>query len=513
MTSIWHLGELANPHSDQVPLPDRVDVAVVGGGITGLTTALLLSEAGASVALLEARRVGEGNTGNSTGNLYATLSAGLAGLRSKWGDGVVRSVVEARTAALALIRDTAARFELVCDIRDCPVHFCAERNESKLLEMLEAEASAAATAGLSAALEPTLAGWPLAVTRQLRIDGQAQFNPLPYAQGLAQALRVRGVTVHEQCRVVDIDAGAGCLTTTAGKLRADQLVFATHSPPGINLVQAEMEAYREYGIAMPAAALPPGVVWMKGDSVSLRSFQHDGESWLVAVGEKVKTGHATAIHHERLAAYVARQFGIAAEQPHWRWSAQQYKPADGLPYIGRSAHRNVFIATGFAADGLVWGTVAARLIADEMAGRQIEIAQLLSPRRFTPVKSAQVWLSENKTVAAELLRTVLPGSAAGELVAVAPGEGRIVEVDGHQLAAYRSAEGELSLLSPICPHMKCRVNWNAADATWDCPCHGSRFDTDGAVIEGPALAGLSSHPLPPMPAPPPSEGSRPGAPR
>lgn len=512
MKSIWHLGELANAHSDQVPLPDRVDVAVVGGGITGLTTALLLSEAGASVALLEARRVGEGNTGNSTGNLYATLSSGLAPLRSKWGDEVLRSVVQARASAVTQIRDITARFELTCAIQECSVHFCAERDDRHLLEMLEAEATAAAAAGLPTALESALVGWPLSVVRQLRIDGQAQFNPLPYAQGLAQALRVRGVAVREQCRVVDIDAGDGCLTTTAGKLRADQLVFATHSPPGINLVQAEMEAYREFGVAVAAPALPPGVVWMKGDSRSLRSFEHEGESWLVVVGEKVKTGHTSAAnYHERLAAYAAAQFGLDTERLGWRWSAQQYKPADGLPYIGRSAHRNVHIATGFAADGLVWGTLAARLIADEIAGRDTELGRLLSPRRFTPVKSAQVWLAENKTVATELIKTILPGHAAGELVAVAPGEGRIVEVDGDHVAAYRSPEGELSLLSPICPHMKCRVNWNATDATWDCPCHGSRFDTDGAVIEGPALAGLASRELPPAPPPPPEY--RPDAPR
>lgn len=509
MTSIWTVAALGDDIVQPLAFDTKVDVAVIGGGITGLTTALKLSDAGHSVAVLEAWQIGRGNTGNSTGNLYATRSSGLAEVQEKWNDDVVRAVVEERGRAVDFIEQTSARFAIDCQFRRCPAHFCVRAEEPQLLTMLEREHGASQQAQLSATMVDSLPAFPLPIRRALRIDDQAQFNPLPYVQGLAQALRVRGVKLHEHCRVLDVDAGAGRITTGAGTLCADEIVVATHVPLGINLVQAEMEPYREYGIARPLSRpdhLPAGIFWIQGESRSLRSYRHRERDYLVVVGEKHKTGHQGdgSAYWDRLGQYADEHFGAAdATASRWRWSAQQYRSADGLPYIGRSAHRNIHIATGFAADGLVWGTVAADLIVADITGRASACGDLFNPRRFTPRKSAQVWLAENKTVAAHLLHGLLLSRAKEAVASVPAGEGRIVEVEGDRVAAYRGLDGALSLVSPLCPHMKCQVHWNSADTTWDCPCHGSRFNTDGSVIEGPAYEGLTrfdlDRHLPPQP--------------
>lgn len=191
----------------------------------------------------------------------------------------------------------------------------------------------------------------------------------------------------------------------------------------------------------------------------------------------------------RLKAFAREAFDATAFEH--VWSAQQFQSADGLPCIGRSAHDNVFIATGFGADGLVWGTVAADVVADLVDGSGSALATLLRPRRFTPVKSARGWAAENASVVRHMLGDRFRHDA--EAFADVPvGGGAIVETDRGRYAVHRDAGGGLHAFSPICPHLKCTVAWNALESTWDCPCHGSRFRADdGTVIDGPALTGLT----------------------
>jgi glycine/D-amino acid oxidase-like deaminating enzyme/nitrite reductase/ring-hydroxylating ferredoxin subunit len=493
MTSVWTID--ADRAVGHPPLHGRitVDAAVVGGGITGLSTALLLREAGLKVAVLEAGRIGRGNTGGSTGNLYATVSSGLAALADKWKSEAVREAVALRSAAIDLIEENIARHSIDCDFARCPLYTVVADDQQQVAWLID-EHAAARAAGLAANLLDAAPELPFAVRRVLRIDGQAQFNPLHYAQGLAAALVRRGAAVYEGSAVTAVDAGQGLLSTDAGEVHAAQIVFASHTPKGFNIVQAEMETYREYGVAgeVGSVACTDGIVWIRDDAQSIRRYRHHGRDYLIAVGEKHKTGHRGLDegHQQRMQDYLRRRFG-EIECSH-RWSAQQYVPADGLPYIGRSGHDNVFIATGFSADGLVWGTVAAEIIAGLVQQQTPAGSELLSPRRFTPVKSARLWAAESAEVVRHLVGDRLSASELDSLAQLQPGEGRIVEFEGHKLAVYRAPDGQLSALSPVCPHMKCLVAWNAVEASWDCPCHGSRFRTDGSVIEGPALQPLQA---------------------
>jgi glycine/D-amino acid oxidase-like deaminating enzyme/nitrite reductase/ring-hydroxylating ferredoxin subunit len=491
MTSVWI--DQPGPHAAFPPLDTALaaDVVVIGGGITGLSVALALHEAGRTVAVLEAGRCGGSNTGNSTGNLYGTVSAGLAPLRRKWNDEVLRQVVGWRMQGIDHIEATVAALGIECGFVRCPLVRAVSGDDGKAHAELEAEFEAATAAGLSPQWLAAEAAVPVPVKRAFRIDNQAQFNPFHYAQGLARALSERGVRIFEHSRVLELDAGEGLARTSNGEVRAGHLVLATHTPAGFNIVQAEMEVYREYGISAStgSARVPPGVFWISDESRSLRP---DGQGRLVVVGEKHKTGESEAgvDYLQRLRDWTAARFGVEGFQH--AWSAQQFKPADDLPYIGRSAHDNVLIATGFAADGLTWGAVAGPLLAGLVLGTGSEAAERLTPRRFTPLKSAKVWASENATVVKHLVGDRLSRADLDRLDAVGAGEGAIVEFDGRKHAVHRAGDGTLSVLSPVCPHMGCHVAWNPSEATWDCPCHGSRFRTDGSVIEGPALKPLAN---------------------
>src|SRR5690606_22042970 len=173
------------------------------------------------------------------------------------------------------------------------------------------------------------------------------------------------------------------------------------------------------------------------------------------------------------------------------WSAQQYTSADGLPYIGRSAHDNVLIATGMGADGLTWGTAAGAVIERLVKDDEDALTRLLAPRRFTPVKSAKSFVAENATATKHMVGDRVEALRSDEGLADVPlGGGRVLRLDGETCAVHRTRDGRYVALSPVCPHMGCHVKWNQSEHSWDCPCHGSRFDTEGQVIEGPALTGL-----------------------
>lgn len=491
MDSVW---------IDGVPSPAacltgeaEADVAVVGAGITGAVTALRLAEAGLKVAVLEARSAGEGNTGRSTGNLYATVSTGLATLRDKWDDEEARLATAARAAAIDWIEETANRLGIDCGLRRVPLHQCVLNAGSTAHEQLRREHEAAEALGLPAEWGDAVPGWPLSPAAVHTLSRQAHFNPYRFVAGLMAALRERGVALYEHSRVVDIDASEGLVITREGRVRARHIVLATHTPAGFNALQAEMEVYREYGVAAPLEGEGPSdaSVWVKDGKHSVRTHEQGGRRYIVIVGEKHKTGEGDehADYFGRLRDFGRRHFRLG-EFTH-AWSAQQYTSADGLPYIGRSAHDKVLIATGMGADGLTWGTVAGAVIERLVKGDEDALTGLLTPRRFTPVKSAKSFVAENTTVTKHMVGDRVEALRSDEGLADVPlGGGRVLRLDGETCAVHRTRDGRYVALSPVCPHMGCHVKWNQSEQSWDCPCHGSRFDTEGQVIEGPALTGL-----------------------
>jgi glycine/D-amino acid oxidase-like deaminating enzyme/nitrite reductase/ring-hydroxylating ferredoxin subunit len=494
MSAVWNLARSQTLTFPRLENDIAVDVAIIGGGATGLATALILSDAGERVALLEAYRIASGNTGGSTGNLYCTVSQGLAGLEKKWDQDTVNQIVSLRRQALNDIQRNVERLAIDCQFERRPLHFCLQETDSEKDQKLDREYQVSVAAGLRAEMLEQPVGLGIPIQRALRIHDQAQYNPLQYCDGLANAVAAQGGAIYEHSPVTDVDASEGRVTTAGGTVKAGHIVFATHTPKGVNVLQAEMEPYREHGIAAPlrhtGGDYPRGIFWVLDGFHSVRTYPHQDEDYLVVVGQKHQTGHEETgeNYFQKLEDYAHRHFAIDGVTH--RWSAQQYQAADLLPYIGRSAHDNVYVATGYAADGLVWSEVAAQIISHRILGRGDRRGELLTPRRFTPTKSVKGWLETNTKVAKHLGRDYFGVEKIDDLSKVSAGEGKVVKIGGDTYAVYRSPEGQLSALSPVCSHMKCRVHWNAADKSWDCPCHGSRFSTEGEVIEGPAYRPL-----------------------
>jgi glycine/D-amino acid oxidase-like deaminating enzyme/nitrite reductase/ring-hydroxylating ferredoxin subunit len=472
----------------------RCDVLIVGGGITGLTLALLLARQGRKALVLEAREIGSGSTGNSTGNLYVTLSHGLAPVLSHWGREVLARVVAARGEALQFIRGQAAA-GADFGLRECPLVRYAQAPSYQ--EQVREEFEALAQAGCSTEWRQTVPeGLPSPAGEVLVLHGQAQMQPQSYVLHLAQQAVGAGAQVFEHSPVVEIDYRARRAITPAATVQADELVMATHTPKGVRMVHAEMPVHREYGIALraPFPDPGPGIFWAKGDEpLSVRTVEANGERFLVCAGQEQKVG----VHNARasllaLENQARRLFGDSPVA--FRWSAQNYQGADHLPYIGRD-NTGCFVATGFATDGLTWGTVAAQTIARQIAGEKPDVGELCKPTRLSLIKGGRRILEENASVVKNLVKDYLSDRQEEKLTSLAAGDSAILEMDGESVAAWRSPGGELFAVSPVCTHLGCKVHWNSVETSWDCPCHGSRFSPDGQVIEGPALAPLArKHP-------------------
>jgi Rieske Fe-S protein len=257
-----------------------------------------------------------------------------------------------------------------------------------------------------------------------------------------------------------------------------------------------MGAYREYAIAVKLSSgeYPKGIFWVMGQphQHSIRSYTDSrGEDYLLVLGEPHKVGHKkdNETCFKSLESYAGMRFDVKSVD--YQWSAQNYRSADGLPYIGATDdNANVYIATGFATDGLTYGTLAAMIISDLILGNENPWQKLYDPRRHHPFKSAGRFIKENVHVLMDYMHD-LPYLAEAESVSgIAPGEGKTVAIKGEKFAVYRDETGELHQVSAVCTHMKCIVNWNKEAKSWDCPCHGSRFTVDGQVLEGPAIANL-----------------------
>lgn len=496
MNPIWNIASKATAYP---PLrePREADTVIIGAGVTGLATALKLIEAGQRVVVLEALSVGAGGTGRSTGNLYGTLSTGLAEIRKKHSISTLRTIVKRRMQAISFIEQTVAKYHIECEFSRCSMYLCVRAPIQDAVRRLEAEFEASIDAGLVCAWVKNAPTLPFSVHRAIEIENQAQFNPRSYLEGLAQAVVERGGQIFENTRVTQVDGRRGIVTTDSSRVRAHDIVYATHTPKGINVLQAEMQPYQEYGVAaeLKGEEYPDGAFWILDDSKSLRSYRYQGKHYLIVIGGKHKTGHGTlgVGYYDMLKDYAKTHFDVAAFEH--QWSAQQYIPADQLPYIGRSAHQNVHVGTGYSADGLTWGVVAADILGRQVLGHKEDEDELFNSRRFTPFKSGKNWFTENKTVAMHWLKARFGAEKNSHIKHISAGDGDVVNINGANLAVHRTPGGELKVLSAECPHMKCLVRWNGAERTWDCPCHGSRFSVDGKLIEGPAFEGLQSQRL------------------
>jgi glycine/D-amino acid oxidase-like deaminating enzyme/nitrite reductase/ring-hydroxylating ferredoxin subunit len=478
-----------------------VDVAVVGAGITGITAAVLLKRAGKTVALLDSKRIAHGSSGYTTAKVTSGHGASYSKIRKAFGEDGAQTYAQANEAALERIAQFAAEDAIDCDFERRLNYVYAESDEE--VEQLRQEAEVERKAGLAVTLvdETPL---PFSVAAALRLENQAQFHPRKYLLALAESIPGDGSHVFEHTRVHGVKHGEPCeVTTERGTLRAADVVLATHLPildSGLFFTKAY--PHRSYAVAAPIGQAPDPEGMYINSGTPTRSVRtlRDGDRVFIQVGGNGhKTGEEedTPSRYDQLEQFLRQHWPDAGEIK-YRWSTQDYMAHDYVPYVGRlrRGSEHLYAATGYSKWGMTNGTAAAMIVSDRILGRENPWAELYDSKRLVRRSGLASFLKENVSASVHFFGDRLARADRAAVDELKPGEGALVRIRGRKTAVYRDEGGALHGLSPVCRHLYCLVDWNPAERSWDCPCHGSRYAADGRAIQGPATEDLKRRELP-----------------
>jgi len=473
------------------------DVCIVGAGIAGLTTAYTLARAGKRVIVLDDGPIGGGETGRTTAHLSWALDDYYVEIEKVHGHDGARVAAESHRSAVDRIEAICRDEQIECDFgRVDGYWFAAKPDDTKLLD---AEAAAARRAGAVGERVGGVPGVPFETPAALRFPNQGQFHPLKYLAGLARAVVRHGGRIYCGSHVAEFDKKPRrpqLKTSDEHTVTTDAVVFATNSP--VNdwvTMHTKQAAYRTYviGVRVPRGSVPRGLYWDTENPYHYVRLANatDGQVLLIVGGEDHKTGQADdlEVRFGRLLEWTRLHFPMADDIA-FRWSGQVLEPNDYMAFIGRNpGDQNVYIATGDSGNGMTHGTIAGMLIPDLILGVESRWEKLYDPARKT-LRSAPEFLKENVNVAAQYADWVTPGEVSSP-DDVKPGTGAVMRDGSKKYAVYRDEAGALHIRSAVCTHLYCIVDWNSVEKTWDCPCHGSRFDPYGRVLNGPAISDLS----------------------
>jgi len=477
----------------------KVDVAVVGGGITGITCAYLLKNEGLTVAVIEANRILHGTTGHTTAKITSQHDLIYYKIKNNMGTELARQYADANQAAINTIASIIKEKNIDCDFRQSPAYIYTQ--DDKYVKQIRDEAEAASSLGIKATyLEEVPLPFP--VKAAVRFDEQARFHPLKYLLALANEIPGNGSHIFEQTRALDINEtdiiGFGrynAVTTDRGKkVIAKKVVVASHFPfyDGYGFYFLRLYPYRSYVLGVKIKGdFPEGMFLSAEEPVRSLRPQECGDSKLILVGgENDKTGQVNdmAKHYKNLEDFARQVFEV--EDIPFRWSTQDYITADEIPYAGylTSKTSDIYVATGFKKWGMTNSTASAMIIRDLIINGESPWEEVYRASRFTPAASAKNIIVENADVAKHLIMGKI--AEVPSKIQLEAGEGKVVEFDGQKAGIYKDENEKLHIVDTTCTHMGCEVRWNSAEKTWDCPCHGSRFTYDGDIVEGPALKPL-----------------------
>lgn len=495
MKSLWQ--QTANVMEDSnTGKAAKYDVIIVGAGITGISLALQLQQSGMQCLVLEAYNCCFGTTGGTTAHLNTLLDTPYYSIIKNFGEENAKLVAQAAKEAIHHIEKNMELYKIDCGFETTAGYLFAQddKQEKELQDIVDG----CDKAGVPVHYTDTVP-MPVPAVKAIEIAGQAKFSPVKYVYELTKAFITAGGQLIEQTPVTGHVQRTDEVTheeiievqTNKGSYVGKLLVYATHIPPGVNVIHLRSAPYRSYAMAVKLSQdkYPEGLYYDMIDPYHYyRTQEVDGENYFIVGGEDHKTGHEenTEACFNRLEAHVRRYFPV--ESITHKWSSQYYETDDGLPYIGvlPGAGPNVFVATGYGGNGMVYSQVATLLLSQLILTDTSIYKELFDPNRIKPIAGFANFVSQNADVVKNLVSGIFSRKQLESLSDLAHGEGRVVVFEGHKIAVYKDANGNLHVVNPTCTHLKCSVAWNAAELSWDCPCHGARYSPEGEVLNGPA---------------------------
>jgi glycine/D-amino acid oxidase-like deaminating enzyme/nitrite reductase/ring-hydroxylating ferredoxin subunit len=501
-TTIWYeKAELPRFRPPTAQSKMDADVCVVGAGIAGLTTAYMAAAAGRSVVVFDEGQIGDGQTGRTSAHLASAIDDRFVEIERLHGKDGSRLAYESHAAAIDTIERISREEKIDCEFARLDAFLSSVPGDAP--DLLDKELAAAKRAGF-ADVEMVARGG-LDQNRCIRFGNQARFHPLLYLAGLAAAIKRMGGRIYVGRRVIDVQ-GSDPKTRKPGRVKladmrktfaAKHIVVATNTPAPINDwfgIYTKQSSYRSYviGAAVPAGSVPDALYWDTADPyhyVRLERSKGRRTDVLLIGGEDHKTGQfpKNGAPFAALESWARPRFPMMQEVQ-YRWSGQVQEPADGLAFIGRALtdKQEVFVATGDSGMGLTHGTIAGLLINDLIAGKQNPWEKLYDPSRKMINTE---FVTENVNVVKQYIDLVTPGELKS-VEDLPPGHGAVMREGLSKVAVYRDPKGAVHKCSAVCTHLQCIVQWNHIEESWDCPCHGSRFDPLGKVLMGPAIDDL-----------------------
>jgi len=500
-TSVWD-ATAKMPKCRPLDQDMQTDVCVVGAGISGLTTAYLLGKSGKSVVLIDDGELASGQTMVTSAHLSNVLDDRFVQIERWHGEDGSRLAAESHAAAIDRIETTANELDIDCDFARIDGYLFLAPGDKP--QTIDDEYEAARRAGMSV---DKLAKAPLNKFESgpcLRFPDQARFHPLKYLAGVADAVKQQGGKIFTKTHADGIEGGPTAKVKVGShSISASAVVVATNAP--INdmfAIHTKQAPYMTYviGAKVPRGSVTDALYWDTEEFYHYIRLQHvspdahvngeGGFDLLIVGGEDHKSGQAddTEQRHGRLEAWARSRFPI--EEVVFTWGGQYMEPIDGLAFIGRNPldKDNIYVVTGDSGMGLTHGTIAGMLLTDLINGRENRWEKLYEPSR-KPVKAAGRFVKEQANVAKQYTKWLTPGQVSSTSE-IQPGSGAVMRRGMSKVAVYRDPRGKPHEMSAVCPHLGCIVRWNNAETTWDCPCHGSRFDPHGKVLNGPSNVDL-----------------------
>lgn len=471
----------------------EVDVCIIGGGISGVTSAFMLKRKGLNVALLEVDNILEGTTARTTAKITSQHGLIYKKLIDQVGENKAKQYIDANETAIKFIKNIVKEKNIDCDFKELPAYVYASTDE--YIKKIKDEVDASKKLGMNSTFVENL-DLPFDVKGAIRFENQAQFHPRKYLLELADEVDGNGSYIFENTKVIDIQDGdiVKIITSNENIISAKKVVIATHFPIENFRALYFSRIYTERSYILGALIkdnLPEGMyISAEKPTRSLRYQDYNGRKMLLIGGDGHKTGQGedTEIHYENLKNFAKENFDI--EDIPYRWSTQDCMPIDDIPFIGKITRNseNIFLSTGFKKWGMTNATASAMILTDLITNIKNPYSEVFNPSRFNIKGSLSTFLKKNLNVGYEFIKGKLKTENID--IEVATGEGKVVNLNGRRVGFYKHNDGRTYIVDTTCTHLGCELSWNNAEKSWDCPCHGSRFSFDGTIMEGPALQRL-----------------------